>query len=533
MTGTAPQALTTPSIIDSQTGQPVLQWRFMATLTLAAIATILAIYQQTVLSTVAIWLRSETFTHGFFIFPISAYLIWIKRKSLAEIAPCPDYRGLLIMAGLGLGWLLADAGSVQVVAQLCLVAMIPVTVWTMLGLRVVRAITFPLGFLFFAVPFGEFLIPPLMDFTADFVVTALQITGIPVYREGTFFTIPSGQWSVVEGCSGLRYLIASFTLGTLYGYLTYRSNKRRLIFVALSLIVPIFANGMRAYMIVMIAHLSNMQLALGVDHYIYGWVFFGIVMTLLFWIGAFWREDQLDQQRQENKIAVNTVRGTITRRGFAMAGVITILVAALWPAYAAYLDNRPIKTDGLVIKLPESIQGWNLQATPFTEWQPHYVGTHAQTMHTYRKGDQIVSVYLGYYRTQRQDAELINSQNYMIQQKHRVWNNVGEGQRTISLHGKNETIQQTLLRAPKNRLLIWSWNSLKGTYTTNPYLAKLLLAKAKLLWQRDDGAVIIITAPYEGTPGSAASSLQSFANDILPAIDASLNEVAEHGTHAH
>ena len=286
-------------------------------------------------------------------------------------------------------------------------------------------------------------------------------------------------------------------------------------------------------MIVMIAHLSNMQLALGVDHYIYGWVFFGIVMTLLFWIGAFWREDQLDQQRQENKIAVNTVRGTITRRGFAMAGVITILVAALWPAYAAYLDNRPIKTDGLVIKLPESIQGWNLQATPFTEWQPHYVGTHAQTMHTYRKGDQIVSVYLGYYRTQRQDAELINSQNYMIQQKHRVWNNVGEGQRTISLHGKNETIQQTLLRAPKNRLLIWSWNSLKGTYTTNPYLAKLLLAKAKLLGQRDDGAVIIITAPYEGTPESAVSSLQTFANDMLPAIDASLNEIAEHGTHAH
>jgi len=532
MTGPTPQALA-PSGINSQTGQAVLQWRFMAILTLAVIAIILVIYQQTVLSTVAIWLRSETFTHGFFIFPISAYLIWMKRKSLAEIAPCPDYRGLLVMAGLGLGWLLADAGSVQVVAQLCLVAMIPVAVWIMLGLQVARAITFPLGFLFFAVPLGEFLIPPLMDFTANFVVTALQTTGIPVYREGTFFTIPSGQWSVVEGCSGLRYLIASFTLGTLYGYLTYRSNKRRLIFAALSLIVPIFANGMRAYMIVMIAHLSNMQLALGVDHYIYGWVFFGIVMTLLFWIGAFWREDQPDLQRQENRIAVNTARGTITRRGFAMAGVITILVAALWPAYAAYLNNRPIKTDGLMIKLPESNQGWNLQSTPLTDWQPHYVGTNAQVMHTYRKEDKIISVYLGYYRTQRQDAELINSQNYMIQQKNPVWSNVGEGQRTISIRGKNETIQQTLLRAPNNRLLIWSWNSLGGTYTINPYLAKLLLAKAKLFGQRDDGAVIIITAPYEGTPESAAVSLQSFTNDMLPAIDASLNEVAEHEAHAH
>jgi exosortase A len=532
MTGTTPQALA-PSGINSQTGQPVLQWRFMAILTLAVIATILVIYQQTVLSTVAIWLRSETFTHGFFIFPISAYLIWMKRKSLAVIAPCPDYRGLLAMAGLGFGWLLADAGSVQVVAQLCLVAMIPVAIWIMLGLQVARAITFPLGFLFFAVPFGEFLIPPLMDFTANFVVTALQTTGIPVYREGTFFTIPSGQWSVVEGCSGLRYLIASFTLGTLYGYLTYRSNKRRLIFAALSLIVPIFANGMRAYMIVMIAHLSDMQLALGVDHYIYGWVFFGIVMTLLFWIGAFWREDQPDHQRQENRIIVNTTRGTITRRGFVMAGLITIMVAALWPAYAAYLDNRQIKTDGLMIKLPESNQGWNLQATPLTDWQPHYVGTHAHAMRTYRKDNKIISVYLGYYRTQRQDAELINSQNYMIQQKNPVWSNVGEALRKISLHDKNELIQQTLLRAPNNRLLIWSWNSMGGIYTINPYLAKLILAKAKLFGQRDDGAVIIIAAPYEGTPESAAVSLQSFTNDMLPAIDASLNEVAEHEAYAH
>jgi len=532
MTGITPQALAAPGI-DNQSGQPILQWRFMAILTLAAITTILAIYQQTVLSTIAIWLRSETFTHGFFIFPISAYLIWLKRKSIAEIVPCPDYRGLFVMAGLGLGWLLADAGSVQVVAQFCLVAMIPVTVWIMLGLRVARAMTFPLGFLFFAVPFGEFLIPPLMDFTADFVVTALQITSIPVYREGLFFTIPSGQWSVVEGCSGLRYLIASFTLGTLYGYLTYRSNKRRLIFAVLSLIVPIFANGMRAYMIVMIAHLSNMQLALGVDHYIYGWVFFGIVMTLLFWIGSFWREDQTDHQRLENKIADNTARGSITNRGYVVAGVITILVAAFWPVYAAYLDSRPIKTDGLIIKLPESNQGWNLQTTPLTDWQPHYVGTHAQAMHTYRKGDKIINLYLGYYRTQRQDAELINSQNFMIQQKHPIWSNVGEGPRKISLSGKDETILQTLLRAGNNRLLIWSWNSLKGTYTTNPYLAKLLLAKAKLFGQQDDGAVIIIAAPYEGTPEAAASSLQSFVNDMLPAIDSSINEVAEHGTHAH
>ncbi|MFA5242702.1 MAG: exosortase A [Sulfuricella sp.] len=505
---------------------PGMSWRMATILMFATIAAMLVIYQQTVLSTVAIWERSETFAHGFLIFPISLYLIWARRKTLAGIPPRPDFRGLLVLAGLGLGWLFSDAGSVLVIAQYCLVAMIPVAVWTLLGTQVARAIAFPLGFLFFAVPAGEFLIPHMMNFTADFVVAALQLTGIPVFREGTFFTIPSGQWSVVEGCSGLRYLIASFTLGSLYAYLTYRSTRRRLIFVALSLIVPVIANGLRAYMIVMIAHLSDMKLALGVDHYIYGWVFFGIVMMLLFWIGAIWREDQEDHKTGHANAPTNEVAPARLNLTFFMAGFAIITVAGLWPAYATYLDNRPVRSAGLMIELPDSINGWNRQKTPLSDWQPHYMGPDSYTMQTYQKDGMAVSVYLGYYRTQRQGAELITSQNYMVMQKHPVWSTVGEEQRVISLRGKNETIQQTLLRAPGKRLLVWSWNSLSGSYTVNPYLAKLLLAKARMFGQQDDGAAIIINSLYEDTPEAAELAMKAFIQDTLPAIQQSIVRVS-------
>jgi len=179
----------------SQADSPL--WRLAAPLTVVSIAIILFLYQQTALSTIAIWQRSETFAHGFLIFPISAYLVWTQRNRLAKISPRPNYFGLLIMAALGFGWLLAYLGGVQIVAQYCLVSMVPATVWALLGSQVTRSIAFPLGFLLLAVPAGEFLIPHMMNFTADFVVTALQITGIPVFREGTFFTIPSGEWSVV------------------------------------------------------------------------------------------------------------------------------------------------------------------------------------------------------------------------------------------------------------------------------------------------------------------------------------------------
>ncbi|HWQ94595.1 MAG TPA: exosortase A [Gammaproteobacteria bacterium] len=504
-------------------------WLLATVVTTLAMVWLVMWYAETLLSIVAIWKRSETFAHGFLIFPISAYLVWTRRTLLAKVTPRPDYLGLLIMGGLGFGWLFADLGGVLVVAQYCLVAMIPATVWAVLGPQVVRAIAFPLGFLFFAVPAGEFLIPYMMNFTADFVVAALQLSGIPVYREGTFFTIPSGQWSVVEGCSGLRYLIASFTLGCLYAYLTYRSTRRRLIFALLSLIVPIVANWLRAYMIVMIAHLSDMRLALGIDHYIYGWVFFGIVMMLLFWVGSFWREDlQAPLPEGSGSVALPIHKPAQPGR-FFIAGITALAVAALWPAYAMYLESAPVKTQGLVIELPDTAGGWSRQATPIADWQPHYIGTDAQVMQTYGKDGKTVSVYLGYYRTQRQNAELINSQNYMIKQKHPVWSNVGEGTREISLSGGKATIQQTLLRAPAQRLLIWSWNRLAGTNTVNPYLAKLLLAKSKLLGQHDDGAAIVIAAPYavEESPEKAASVLQAFVQDMLPTIQKSLGNVSQ------
>src|SRR2546423_1258251 len=94
------------------------------------------------------------------------------------------------------------------------------------------------------------------------------------YRSDTFahgfVRFPTGSWWIVEACSGLRYLIASAMVGMLYAYLAYRSLSRRIAFVAASLAVPILANWLRAYMIVMIGYLSGNRLAVGIDHIIYG-----------------------------------------------------------------------------------------------------------------------------------------------------------------------------------------------------------------------------------------------------------------------
>ena len=500
-------------------------WTAASLLTITGVTALLLLFYQTTLSTISIWNRSETFAHGFLIFPISAYLIWNRRKEIALLIPQPDLRGLPVLLLLGFGWLLAYLAHVLVVQQYALVAMIPVLVWIILGSSVTRALTFPLGFLFFAVPMGEFLIPYLMEFTADFTVAALQLTGIPVYREGLFFTISSGQWSVVEGCSGLRYLIASVTLGCLYAYLTYRSIKRRIIFTILSLIVPVIANGLRAYMIVMIAHLSDMKLALGVDHYIYGWVFFGLVMLLLFWIGAFWRED-LPHAEGDKPVAMPVNTTPIPARRIVMSTLAAVSIAAVWPGYAAYLKSNVPLPVPIKLEAPSSSNGWSADPVPLSDLQPAYTGSNASLTQTYRKGSKVVSLYLGYYLHQKEGAQLVTSTNVIVHQKHPVWNNVGETRRAVTVGSQPLQIVQTKLRSPAQRLLVWNWNRIGDTYTVNARFAKLLEAKARLLGQRDDAAAIILSAPYTSDLESAAPVLQEFIGDMLPAIETSLKQAA-------
>jgi exosortase A len=497
------------------------RWRAAAPLAIMGVVALLAIYHETFLSVVNIWERSETFAHGFLIFPISAWLVWRQAPVVARIPPRPDFRALPVLLLLGLGWLMARLVGVLVIEQYAMMGMVPVLVWLLLGWRVASALAFPLGFLLAAVPVGESLIPRMMDFTADFTVKMLQITGIPVYREGTFFSIPSGDWSVVEGCSGLRYLIASITLGFLYAYLSYRSIWRRLAFIALASVFPVIANGLRAYMIVMIAHLSDMKLALGVDHFIYGWVFFGLVMLLLFWLGSLWAEPETAEPAEAPAAGSGT--GAADNGVLWKSLAIGLAVALVWPARAAHIAHlAEARNAPVALVLPDRAGAWG-PTEVFTDWEPSYVGPKAKAVKFYSDGSAKVAVYLMYYRGQDPSAELVNSRNMLIPQKHPVWKMPGEKPTAIDLNRKAGTVLQGQLQSPRQRLLTWRWNRIDGRYTANDYVGKLLEAKAAILGGETDEAGIVIATEYDGDPRAAAAVLQRFVDALLPSLEETLS----------
>ena len=209
---------------------------------------------------------------------------------LAGLSPKPIPWVLPLVPAIGAVWLIARLIGLLEAQQLLLIAMLQVVFLAALGWRVYRALAFPLLYLFFLVPTGEFLVPALQDFTARFTVFCLQLSGIPVYSDGFLISIPNENFYVAEACAGLRFLIATIAFGFLFADFTYHSLWRKACFIAICLVAPVIANGFRAYGIILLAYLTDGHLAVEADHIIYGWVFFSMVTVGLMAIGWTFRE---------------------------------------------------------------------------------------------------------------------------------------------------------------------------------------------------------------------------------------------------
>ena len=369
--------------VEAGTAHLARPWRHAFPALVLLVAWTLFLYRDTAIAMVNIWSRSETFTHGFLVPPIVLWLVWRKRQVIAALAPQPMLGVFVFVAGVAFVWLLGDLVAVNAVTQLALVALLVLAVPAVLGLAVARLIIFPLGFLFFCVPIGEFLMPQLMEWTANFTVLALRLSGIPVYREGLQFVIPSGNWSVVEACSGVRYLIASLTVGTLFAYLNYQSTQRRVMFVIVSILVPVFANWLRAYMIVMLGHLSGNKLAAGVDHLVYGWLFFGVVIMLMFIIGARWAEPDSVANVGSASSRAHHHTVTATKLWLTVAG-FGVLVAL--PHAALWAIGRGETTGALPFSAPAALAAdWQKGAPEAAGFKPAFQNPSAEINANYAR----------------------------------------------------------------------------------------------------------------------------------------------------
>jgi len=489
-----------------------------ALIALAAVAVALGIsFQDSIRSVVSVW-NSESFAHGWIVPPISAWLIWRRRADLARCAIVPFWPAVAGLLACGGAWLVGRLAGVNTIEQFAIVGMLQCAFALVLGWQAYKTVAFPLLFLFFAVPFGQFLQPPLMELTADFTVAAIQLTGIPIVREGLHFQLPTGRWSVVEACSGLRYLLAAIPIACIYSYLTYRSAIVRTLFIATVVAVAVLANWIRAYMIVMIGHLSGMTLAVGVDHIIYGWVFFGIVMALSFWIGSFWEdppEHALRRAPGESPTSRSEAR-VASAATLVAAGLLGIVGVSTWPLAAEQLFSMGHPT----IAMP-ALSSVVAQA-PIPEgnfaYRPMYEGG-LDRYFGHSIAEPKVGVYVAHYLHQHRNGEMITWGNRVVPAgpEDLTWRIIDTLRTEPSRMGARfpgSSVNEYVVDGPSGRYVVWEWFWVNGRELTDPKSIKMNTALDLLRGRGDESLAWFVWTTMEGGRDAARTRLVAAANGL-------------------
>ncbi|MBA2935836.1 exosortase A [Sphingomonas sp. CGMCC 1.13654] len=468
-------------------------WRaHLAALGAIAVA-ILAIFRRDAAAMASTWWHSSTYEHCLVIVPIIGWLVWQRAPLLKRMEPHAWPLPLLWIAIGGLGWLVGEAAGVSLARQLGLVMMLQGAVAAMLGRGVTAGLIFPLFYAFFLVPAGDGVIPPLQTITAKLCMVFLAAVHVPATIDGVFITTPAGLFKVAEACSGAKFLVAMIALGVLVANLGFRSWGRRAAFMAVCIVVPILANGLRAFGTIWVAQYRGAQAAEGFDHVVYGWFFFGAVIAVV--LALSWKffdrpadAPPFDAARAEREVAKQRAVWPL-----APAVVAVLLVSMVAPVW-----SRIVATEGASnayeITLP-SPQGWT-KVEAGRSWRPRFDGA-TLLMQGYRNAaGQQVDLAIAYLPVQ-------DEQHSLVGYGHGAVDPQGPWSWTSDLPAPTNGRAEQLLAGGQPLRTVVSFYNVGGMITGSPARVKMETLKRRLLGG-DRHAMALLVSADEAEGGRAA-----------------------------
>lgn len=443
------------------------------------------IFYQGYTTAVNVWIVSEIFNHCLFVLPFSLFLIYRKKTQLNIADVKPSFLPLIPLACTIFVQLFAAVGDIKILMHIATFTSLPLLIWLAVGNKIAQTLAFPLFFMIFCIPIGDQLIPHLQELTTDIAVPLLELTNVPIYRNGLYLDIPEGRFLVAEACSGISFLISSVVFGFGYAYLSFASNKKRALFVAVSILVPIIANAIRVYGIILTGHLSDMKYAVGADHLIYGGVFYTFVLFLLIVIGERYRD------KSPSKITeTSDNRASSKLSSYRSLPVISFIVLAL--IHQAWLLNIT-RANEVTFSIPENIKAEPLPYITYQDrfWQPQMQGADKEAYSRIELPHSLptVEAYIAYY--DGTGDELISSSHRLFSDKY--WSLLGN--ENVQL---NNSVKLTEIasQASERRYLL-HWYEIGGKHFNSANKAKLYQAYLMLLGKNAGGVKVILTATKE------------------------------------
>ena len=189
-------------------------------------------------------------------------LFWWKRKELLALPLAVWWPGIFfLVAGIALHLF----GFVVQQPRFSVVGMFA-GIFGLMGMAWGRAwlkeSVFPFWLFIFSVPLSAlltFATFPLRLLVTWLVTIISNLLTIHVVRQGTVLFGPDGSYQseVAAACSGMRSLVAIFLLATVYGFVMFRSPRRRLFLMSLALPLSVLGNLVRMLCIIFAAEIGG------------------------------------------------------------------------------------------------------------------------------------------------------------------------------------------------------------------------------------------------------------------------------------
>jgi exosortase len=246
---------------------------------LAALALVVC-YFSTLRGMFAQWWTDEDMSHGFTVPLVIAWIVWRERSRWLTLPLSPTWWGFV---------LLAAAAAMQAVSMLGLglfassIAFLVSTAGIVLclgGFGFLRVWAFPLGLSLFMLPklaivYNQTTLP-LQLLASRLAASILATTGFRVLREGVILDVAGHRVSVVEACSGVRYLLSLAFIAVVFAYLVDVKAWVRWVMLLAAIPIAIVANAIRVAVSAAIPALDS-----GTPHALAGWGVFVLCLVLI------------------------------------------------------------------------------------------------------------------------------------------------------------------------------------------------------------------------------------------------------------
>jgi exosortase len=235
------------------------------------------------------WNPENNYEHAKLVPLIAAFLVWHARDKIRH-AKVGSSRWGWLFVGLGLFLFFASARTLQ--PRLALTGL-PVLLFGMVlyiwGKEMARILLFPIAFLFFMVPLNFLTQATVrLQFVETSAAAAIaNFLGIAVHSVGAIITAAdnSFHFTVDEGCSGIRSLMAIAMLSAIYGHFSQDRLWKKLSIFAAAIVFAIIGNAGRLVSIIVVAKFFGQDLAGGPYHSISGYLSFPFALAAMVLFG--------------------------------------------------------------------------------------------------------------------------------------------------------------------------------------------------------------------------------------------------------